>query len=317
MASVAQLIRMYARQYGVDPRAALAVASVEGGLRTGAVGDQGTSYGPFQLHAGGALPRGRGADWANSPQGIAYALQRMAASGAQGLHGRAAVEAIVRNFERPADPSSEVTRAFAAYGGNLARGTGGQAGSIYSGSGAPVASQGAARTQLLQQLIASSQQRNPSYSGVISALGQLGKTERPPTELPSNARPDVSYEVHGHVDAHVKRAIQVAESFVGTPYQWGGAKPGGFDCSGLLYYAWGRQGIQIPRTSEAQWKYGRPVPLDRLRPGDAVFFHMGSGGPGHVAMYIGAGKMLESPHTGARVRIVPLRHDAVGARRFR
>jgi hypothetical protein len=57
---VAKLIRRYSRQFGVDPRAALAVAMGEGGLRWGAVGDNGTSYGPFQLHVGGALPAGKG-----------------------------------------------------------------------------------------------------------------------------------------------------------------------------------------------------------------------------------------------------------------
>ena len=113
---VVNLIVQTARRYGVDPRAALAVASVEGGLRFGAVGDQGTSYGPFQLHVGGALPRGRGAGWANSPAGIDYALRRIAGV-ARGKRGRAAVAAIVRGFERPADPASEIAKALSRYGG--------------------------------------------------------------------------------------------------------------------------------------------------------------------------------------------------------
>lgn len=116
MASVPALIRQYSRRYGVDPRAALAVARTEGGLRTGAVGDQGTSYGPFQLHVGGALPRGKGAAWANSAAGIEYAIRQMAAAGARGLTGRAAIEAIVRKFERPADPDSQVAKALGFYG---------------------------------------------------------------------------------------------------------------------------------------------------------------------------------------------------------
>lgn len=120
-------IRAASRRYGIDPRAAVAVALGEGGLvnREGDVGDLsgGGSYGPFQLYTQGALPaqyRGRpqAADsWAWSPQGIDYAVSRMAQSGARGLTGPNAVETIVRKFERPADPSGSVSRALARYGG--------------------------------------------------------------------------------------------------------------------------------------------------------------------------------------------------------
>lgn len=104
-----------ARKYGLDPFAVMAVALAEGGLVYGAVGDGGTSYGPFQLHKGGALPKGRTAAWANSPAGIEYALRKMAAAGARGLKGQAAIDAIVRRFERPADPGSEIERAGGYY----------------------------------------------------------------------------------------------------------------------------------------------------------------------------------------------------------
>lgn len=107
------LIRQLARKYGVDPRAALAVASAEG--LGGGVGDQGTSFGPFQLHRGGALPSGRDRAWAESPEGIDYALRQIAGV-AKGLQGRPAIESIVRRFERPADPSGEIERAWGAYG---------------------------------------------------------------------------------------------------------------------------------------------------------------------------------------------------------
>lgn len=102
------------RAYGLDPAAVLAVASVEGGFN-GAIGDQGTSFGPFQLHVGGALPHGRGHAWANSPAGIEYALRQIARV-ARGKSGRAAIEAIVRRFERPAAPGAEVEKAFGRYG---------------------------------------------------------------------------------------------------------------------------------------------------------------------------------------------------------
>lgn len=123
---VVTAIRQSARRYGIDPRAAVAVALGEGGLvnREGDVGDLsgGGSYGPFQLYAQGALPsqyRGRPkvADtWAWSPEGIDYAVSRMAQAGARGLRGPRAVETIVRKFERPADPDTSVARATSRYG---------------------------------------------------------------------------------------------------------------------------------------------------------------------------------------------------------
>lgn len=108
-----RLIRALAPKYGVDPRAALAVASAEG--LSGGRGDSGTSAGPFQLHRGGALPANRDYSWAESPAGIEYALRQIGGV-SKGLSGRSAVENIVRRFERPADPSGEIVRALGAYG---------------------------------------------------------------------------------------------------------------------------------------------------------------------------------------------------------
>lgn len=115
-----QMIANAAAARGLDPAAVLAIASQEG--LTGQVGDHGTSFGPFQLHAGGALPAAvwaRGPryaqEWAWSPQGIAYALDRMAHV-ARGLRGRAAIAAISRGFERPANPQAEIAGALANYG---------------------------------------------------------------------------------------------------------------------------------------------------------------------------------------------------------
>lgn len=126
MASVAPIIRRLAPQFGIDPRAAIAVALGEGGLvnREGDVGDLagGGSYGPFQLYAKGALPRQyvgnvRAADnFAWSPQGIRYALGKMREAGAAGLRGPAAIEAIIRKFERPYDPDKSVAAALGRLG---------------------------------------------------------------------------------------------------------------------------------------------------------------------------------------------------------
>lgn len=147
MPTPAQIIRRRARRYGLDPRAVLSVARGEGGLvnRAGDIGDLagGGSYGPFQLYAQGALPahlRGRpqAADsWAWSRQGIDYALRQMVKVGASGLRGPAAIEKIIREFERPADPDSSVSAAIARYqeGGAMSPPPGGRRTRTRAGSG--------------------------------------------------------------------------------------------------------------------------------------------------------------------------------------
>lgn len=103
-----------AAKYGIDPNAAIAVAAAEG--LGGGVGDNGTSFGPFQLHVGGMLPQGKNQQWAESAQGIDYAMQQIAKV-AGGKSGSDAINAIVNGFENPADPTGEIQRALAVYSG--------------------------------------------------------------------------------------------------------------------------------------------------------------------------------------------------------
>jgi cell wall-associated NlpC family hydrolase len=115
--------------------------------------------------------------------------------------------------------------------------------------------------------------------------------------------------------SHYSGAVGVAMSFLGTPYVWGGASPGGFDCSGLVMYAYQSQGVSLPHSSYAMWNYGVSVPEDQLQPGDLVFFN----GLGHVGLYIGGGDYVEAPHTGASVQVSSLAgsgNSYVGARRI-
>jgi len=108
----------------------------------------------------------------------------------------------------------------------------------------------------------------------------------------------------------------VAMQYLGTPYVWAGDSPGGFDCSGLVSYAYSQVGVSLPHSSYAMWSDGTSVPKDQLQPGDIVFFD----GLGHVGIYIGGGEFVHAPHTGTVVQVSSLDSGSyassyVGARR--
>ena len=328
-------IAAMAQARGLDPRAVLAVAGQEG--LGGGIGDQGTSFGPFQLHYGGAYPssapQGAAASqaWAWSPEGINYALGQM--SFARGMTGRQAVRNIVSRFERPADPGSEIQGALASYG----HVDGGSAGIPTGVGGVPPVNQPPTMGPMVPLtkmpsggLFGGSNLGSLDLLGsAANALGFSGGPQfasTPYAQAQGSVRTATSpngnqVEVQGKVQGRDLAAVQLAENFIGTPYQYGGNSPSGFDCSGLLQYVWGKQGVVIPRTTYAQFQEGTPVAKSDLQPGDAVFFTGAdpqNGLPGHVGMYIGGGKFVEAPHTGADVRVSTLagRSDYVGARTF-
>jgi hypothetical protein len=102
-------------------------------------------------------------------------------------------------------------------------------------------------------------------------------------------------------------AMAVAKKYLGTPYQWGGESPStGFDCSGLMQYAYHQAGVDLPRVAEDQFNVGEHIGRDQLEPGDLVFFQDSTGYIHHVGMYIGGGKFMHAPHTGDVVKISKL-----------
>ena len=112
--------------------------------------------------------------------------------------------------------------------------------------------------------------------------------------------------------------IQRAGSQMGVPYSWGGgnaagasrgidsgANTVGFDCSGLILYAFAGVGIKLPHYSGAQYDLGRKIPSSQMRRGDVIFY--GPGGSQHVTLYLGNNQMLEAPFTGSHVKVSPVR----------
>lgn len=96
------------------------------------------------------------------------------------------------------------------------------------------------------------------------------------------------------------------EKFIGTPYVWGGAAPGGFDCSGLVQYGLEQLGLKnVPRTSEDQWGWVQKIKQSQLQPGDLIFETWpGEASPGHVVIYAGNGQIVQAPATGQDVQKV-------------
>lgn len=130
------------------------------------------------------------------------------------------------------------------------------------------------------------------------------------------------------------KAIAAGLSQLGIPYSWGGGNSAGpttgtldgcsanclandplgtvgYDCSGLMQYAWGQVGVDAPRNSQNQARSGQQVPYEQRAAGDMIGF------PGHVAMYVGTfdgtDYMLEAPYSGSQVRVAPVRDGHYGS----
>jgi peptidoglycan DL-endopeptidase RipA len=112
--------------------------------------------------------------------------------------------------------------------------------------------------------------------------------------------------------------IRRAASQIGVPYSWGGGNAAGpsrgidsgagtvgFDCSGLILYAFAGVGIKLDHYSGSQYNEGRKIPSSQMRRGDVIFY--GPGGSQHVTLYLGDGQMLEAPYTGSAVKVSPVR----------
>jgi cell wall-associated NlpC family hydrolase len=140
----------------------------------------------------------------------------------------------------------------------------------------------------------------------------------------SRALPVLKLEPRRHLTAHHAdvrtlfgtRVIAYARHFLGIRYSYGGSTPStGFDCSGLVRFVYGHFGIALPHSSWGDLTHGRRVGRRLLRAGDLVFFY----GAGHVGIYVGDGRFIDAPHTGARVRISTMGAYSgyYGARRVR
>jgi len=121
------------------------------------------------------------------------------------------------------------------------------------------------------------------------------------TDDTSPSKDERSFPDPGPVPPGVQAVLDAARSQLGVPYRWGASSPGsGFDCSGLVLYAWKFGGLSLPHSSRAMYAMTQRISANQLEPGDLVF----GGSPiHHVALYIGGGMMIQAPHSGDVVKI--------------
>ena len=101
------------------------------------------------------------------------------------------------------------------------------------------------------------------------------------------------------------RAALAALAQVGVPYRFGGHSPSGFDCSGLVHFAYLEAGVSTPRTTRQLWSAARTIEQDELEPGDLLFFRI-DGKMSHVGMYLGERRFVHAPQSGRRVSVASL-----------
>ncbi len=102
-----------------------------------------------------------------------------------------------------------------------------------------------------------------------------------------------------------ERAAIIALQQIGVPYRYGGDSTSGFDCSGLVQYAYRQAGRTVPRTTGQLWDGTSPVRRDALQPGDVLFFEI-EGKMSHVGLYVGGGEFVHAPSSGRRVSVETL-----------
>jgi cell wall-associated NlpC family hydrolase len=107
----------------------------------------------------------------------------------------------------------------------------------------------------------------------------------------------------------IHHGVKIAINHIGDPYSYGSEGPHRFDCSGLTMFSYGKAGLYLPRSSDAQYRYVRHIPKRNLHRGDLMFFHSG-GSVYHVAIFLrrhdGHVWILHAPHTGTVVQRDPV-----------
>jgi len=172
--------------------------------------------------------------------------------------------------------------------------------------------------QAQQQLLARRQQLASTAATTSPPASPRPPTAAPPTAGPTRPPPTPAATAApastppAPVGSGGAAAVAAAMTRLGMPYVWAAAGPDSFDCSGLTMWAWAHAGVSLPHFSGAQYATTAHISMGELQPGDLVFEADTSA---HVAMYVGGGRIIASPHSGTVVQIQPLSSNYVLASR--
>jgi cell wall-associated NlpC family hydrolase len=159
-----------------------------------------------------------------------------------------------------------------------------------------------AASRRLESQQAQTQVQQSQSTGLTPGLGaQADSQATPDVGAPAVSGSDATQAAPPASSAGAQ-AAQIALGEQGINYVYGGSTPSGFDCSGLVMWAYGQLGISLPHYTGSLWNSGTHVSQDQLEPGDLVFFH----GESHVGIYIGGGQFVHAPHTGDVVKVSSL-----------
>jgi cell wall-associated NlpC family hydrolase len=143
---------------------------------------------------------------------------------------------------------------------------------------------------------------------LLGSVGLSGCASAPPSQR-HLSQAVIPTQTRESMQTAPQRGLAIARSLIGAPYRYGGADPRGFDCSGLVYYAFRKAGMEIPRTTSGQYRRSRRVAMSRLRPGDLLFFTISRDKPSHVGIYAGDGAFIHAPSSGKSVGYASLDDD--------
>lgn len=125
-------------------------------------------------------------------------------------------------------------------------------------------------------------------SALFSGCASVSKTPASATERSRSDNQGLSFIPVIHP------AVEIAENLKGVPYRYGGVTPKGFDCSGLVHFAYHKAGIKIPRTTRDLYRVSRRLPIEQAKPGDLLFFKINSRKLSHVGLYAGNGRFIHA-----------------------
>ncbi|OFL72263.1 cell wall hydrolase [Corynebacterium sp. HMSC063G05] len=222
------------------------------------------------------------------------------------------------------DESSSTTGSTGSTGSNSSTDSAGSSSSTGStGSSSSTGSTSSSETTESSDSSESTETSESSSTGSSSSSGTPAQTVAP-------TNPETGQSTSGSSSQKVETVIARAMGQLGVPYAWGGGNANGptkgirdggvadshgdynkigFDCSGLTLYAYAAVGIDLPHYTGYQYQRGKHYPASQMKRGDLLFW--GPNGHGHVAIYLGDGKMIEAPQSGSVVKISPVRYNGM------